>query len=522
MRIETNVHNSGLLTIAADLNQYPQILPEFKLLRDAFEKLTDEEKKFWIQQRVTFGDKHGNPLRLIHELVAVGVLDITKDQYKNLKEIYDRHLDLIKILEDPKATAAEKEDTKKILSDDIHIFHEIVECLSVQHHVLTRQIGDLFADRGKQDLFTFFIFEQLNAEKAAYEIIYSNHDSLMMRWLEDNFSGQLNFPLDPHFNRSLISLRLLLQHSIITDDWMAELIKTVYKPYLKSVSYDLVDDGICFFSHAPVDFLILEKLAQHFKVEYSDKTREEIVKVLADIQSEFAKHITANTLHQIHGLSNVASSTLEKHQEKVILDSAGNAAIRNMIYTRVATVVTTQDELDNNYKKINIPGARTVLFLSEKNYLYHFYFGHVGESICVCDLQSNPDSRYVNLETDFGKRAVRRDRTINENELGTFRIGYSGNFQPILDKIESQRPEEEARTKKIIEIMKARAQAEEDARAKEVNIHGNREPAVVVTNSTDEVKEKQCCCCAFFCPDSRSTDRAHEPFSPQPPTLSVM
>lgn len=107
MRIETGVHDSGVLTCPANLNQCPKILPEFKALCDAFKKLTDEEKESWIQQRVTFGDKHGNSLRLIHEFVAVGVLDITEDQYKNLKEIYDRHLKLTKIFEDQKAT---KED----------------------------------------------------------------------------------------------------------------------------------------------------------------------------------------------------------------------------------------------------------------------------------------------------------------------------------------------------------------------------------------------------------------------------
>ena len=146
----------GLIVLEANLADCPTLLAKFAELRDDLEKLPVK-----LQHVITTGDKHGNTLRLIDELVKTGVLDINPDQYIKLKHIYDRHIYLLRILEDENASDAKKNNIKVKLAQHIESFHKIISSLTVHKHLLTREIGDLFSDRGNQDLFTLFVFDRL-------------------------------------------------------------------------------------------------------------------------------------------------------------------------------------------------------------------------------------------------------------------------------------------------------------------------------------------------------------------------
>ena len=430
--------DSGVITYTqVDLNEPPSILTEFASLRKEYADLSEEEKDNYVRGGVTFPDKHGNPLRLIYELVMVGVLDITPEQYNNLKIIYKRHDERLKKLDGKKITDPDYQFYFDQVAEDIGIFKGIVKRLPVYNHLDVRELGDMFGDRGYGDHFSWFVFHHLKKHKVLYGFVDSNHDNLMMQQYEQGFKkilserGRLGGQMREDADRSLVNLGIALKHEIIGFDEIAHYIETDFIPYVKPGAFDVISQNKTdIYFHAPVDHLVIEGAAEDLGVlkrEYDD-----ITDVIDQMDSPFREKIKRKKLHTLDLSAEKRSefyNTQRMGSGEPIFMTPG-ARYRNLIWSRPTLVVNTLEQTQDEFRK-SVAGLdiRSHLCLqSDKKHEYTFYHGHVGEQATIYyDPDQRPDPRYQNLDTNLGK-------TMGD-EKGTLRFAYCGSHGPILKQI---------------------------------------------------------------------------------------
>src|SRR3990170_6871307 len=100
---------------------------------------------------VTFGDMHGNTMKLLWNLIQEGVIKIGSQEFDQMWKAYREN--------------------------DVETFISLIDRIDVVRPDLkVRLIGDVFADRGQNDYFTLKVLEKLHQGGVKPEIIYSNHD----------------------------------------------------------------------------------------------------------------------------------------------------------------------------------------------------------------------------------------------------------------------------------------------------------------------------------------------------------
>lgn len=436
-----------VITVPVSLKSRPRILPEFELMRDNF-GLQPPSERAPVRPSVTFADKHGNPLRLIHELVAVGVLDINQEQYDNLLHIYMEHGKHLRNLRLYPKESAKYCSAHASLKADIASFKATIDSLNVYSHVFTRHLGDLFADRGRQDLFTFMVLDRLHCKGAPYEIIHSNHDHAMLCQVEN---GELLKPPSKICLGDVIgngsysqdiswkNLGLLIRHGLVEPGLILNYLETSYLPYLKLCSYDRIgDEHINFYFHTPSDPLVIKALADFFKVPFADGTIDELSRTVDAIQAAFRKEIIDakkfQTLNYEAGSSSADLST--RCHGAVFLQ---NHPVYSALWGRVLSVMSKAEFEDpaNEGRVISktedgeIIGRHVLVMDDGQPYTYtkSFVFGHVGSDSLVRHYATGePDPRFLNAETDLGKRSPD-----DEKMDGDIRFVYCPRSRPRLD-----------------------------------------------------------------------------------------
>lgn len=436
---------SGVITIdQCDLNYCPTVLPCFKSLRDTVESLPpDQQEK--LHENVTLPDKHGNVMRLIYELVQVGVLDITSDQYDVLKAVYDRHQSLIDVLKNRKSTKQEKKQAIATLKEDIARFREIIASLPVHSHLFVRQLGDLFADRGMQDFFTFLVFDHLKKGRSRKRIFFSNHDEIMLRQqaagLFSQLVGNKNATLGKVLgddarpqDTSLINLGMLIQHDLVSLEEVMGYIDNNYSPDLCLLDYERIDEThVDIFAHSPIDFMAIKRIAGVLGVPHRDETIDALCATIDEINAVFKKAVAEKRVSALllsqgpeeRAMPESLANQVEGRLHGSLYGAQGNIIFNKYpIFSAIWSRPTTVVEGGGTEALL----TREKLCSPKREYTTSFYYGHVGEQHVVREEKTKePAKQYRNLETDLGK--------LPDKQQGLLKIRYCGSYPQMKEQL---------------------------------------------------------------------------------------
>lgn len=259
-----------------------------------------------IQQgsQITLGDLHGNSLKFIYSLIRHGIMQMSKEDYAKLGDLY------------------KKEDPKNIKSSDLSMLDEILDRSKTNNCALLRLIGDEVGDRGTNDYFTIKILEKLKKEGVIYEIIFSNHGLEFLRHYGSNFDPNLDGFLNAGQANSVYNLAKLLER--FGNDLLApsksfvSLLKECYFPFLKLLSYSVEEElnHITIYVHSVVGITedefdpknnnqkiitsTIEAMALEANIPYNDKDIKGLVETIDKINRWFTEFLLkANTADKI-------------------------------------------------------------------------------------------------------------------------------------------------------------------------------------------------------------------------------
>ncbi|KTD42412.1 Dot/Icm T4SS effector Wip [Legionella quateirensis] len=163
-----------------------------------------------------------------------------------------------------------------------------------------RLIGDEVADRGNCDYFTLRILELLQKNHSTVRILLSNHGCEFIYAYEQLLNGHPFLPLGNIIDTQITSfmgLKLLLEFDLINKEELSSLVKHSYNPALNIIDYSLNEEGITLFSHAPIQFDGIRRVAKRLGIDYDDSTKEALAGTLVQINSQFQNYAETNTIH---------------------------------------------------------------------------------------------------------------------------------------------------------------------------------------------------------------------------------
>lgn len=232
---------------------------------------------------VTIGDLHGNAMKLMFMLVKHGVAKgLNEDDYKKLVEIYEK-------------------SSFNLDKNDLDEFNDVLGKIKFNSKVGIRLIGDELADRGSNDYFTLKIMQKLRQHKVPFEVMVSNHSIEFLQASET----QVDFTppmLQWEHAVSLNNLHILIEKGLVSRDEIVDINNSVYKPSLKAIGYTLSQDKseITIYSHAGIGLNTIQNLAKKFEVIYNDETAADLANTIDAINTVFAKHVFAGTVHTLY------------------------------------------------------------------------------------------------------------------------------------------------------------------------------------------------------------------------------
>lgn len=246
--------------------------------------------------------------------ILVDKKDKTEDEKSQLSK-YDREnlIGCLKAAQEEKALfevrlQGENENLRTILQE----FNEFIDQLEIKDkNILVRLIGDELADRGSNDYFTLRVLGLLKDNKVNVNITISNHSNDFIVAYEKLFNKEGYCSAQSIDNRqkpSFLGLTLLFDRKLVSEEDVTRLVNAAYKPCLKIIDYALDENGINLFTHAPVRFDLIEKIAHHMGVVYDDSSKEALAASIDKINTKFAQAVEKNTVHEfcdVRGVENI-------------------------------------------------------------------------------------------------------------------------------------------------------------------------------------------------------------------------
>lgn len=306
---------------------------------------------------LTLGDLHANALKLLYTLVRHGVLVVNDKQYAELVSIY-------------------KTPILSLTADLIKTYDDIIDSLPVANRkLLIRLIGDETCDRGMNDYFVLKLIEKLRNEEVPFRLLASNHGIMFLKKY-NAYKETKTFPLPElglgAFEYSSIGLRYLLEQNILSEDRLTQLVEEQYNPTLKLLDYNISPDGktITVFSHACIDTLVINYVAQQLQVAFNDSSALKLAATIDAINHAFETHVRNGTVPSLRKDSSVGSGGI---QAPICTENA----IDYILWNR------KHDFLNRAAKRRN------------KNYTVHYVHGH--------DMKQSHLENVVSLDNLLGK-----------------------------------------------------------------------------------------------------------------------
>ena len=277
---------SSFVAIDTDANllEYPKVRP-FKM---------PGEKQY------TLGDLHGNALKLFYFLIKEDLIAMSPGDYNTFCQIYYKR-------------------TESVTKQDLKCFDEIlarIEYRKITNGGMVRLLGDEFCDRGENDYYVLKILEALKAHQVPFEVLFSNHGYELISCFEKGLMEHMSYLETVDCGASLTHLRDFIKKDLVSYKEVERLIKEVYYPNLKLLSYTTQkEEGLSRFtlySHAPIGLKTVQMLAFHrlfaLNMDFSQTYGwgSTIDKVNAKFQAYLKQGlITYHFDHEIHNRSPV-------------------------------------------------------------------------------------------------------------------------------------------------------------------------------------------------------------------------
>jgi len=223
---------------------------------------------------ISFPDMHGNAIKLLYYLIQQGILEVNEDDYTKLVGIY-------------------LTPTKEITAPQLDTFSTILTKAKTNPIARLYLIGDLLADRGRNDWFTFQILKKLSEDKINTDILFSNHDLyFLMGMVRPNtrYKG-----LRGGQSRSFEELGVLTEKKIVNEEATKALVNDHYKKMLKLLDYSVYDKSsppcLTLYTHAPAGLEAVKAFATCYGVTYDDKDISSLTKTIDSINACFQDEI---------------------------------------------------------------------------------------------------------------------------------------------------------------------------------------------------------------------------------------
>lgn len=204
-----------------------------------------------------------------------------------------------------KSDPEEKKHFKKIFEN----FYTLLQKIKVlDKETFIRLIGDELADRGSNDLCILILYKFLRENGANVTTLISNHGIEFLKfYFESKSLGEKQFAsikdgIDDRQKPSLYALKHILELGVISKAEFEEDVEKNYLPTLKVLDYNLTDDGIQLFTHAPVRFDVIKymvnklnelKIDNEPEIQYRDDTAQQLAETIDAINLRFNKYLNA-------------------------------------------------------------------------------------------------------------------------------------------------------------------------------------------------------------------------------------
>ena len=261
-----------------------------------------------MEHQLTEGDTHGNACRIASTLVEVGIADISVEDQESFVEMYEKeHKEIYSALthlfdSSTLATALSTDDLKKLDAIFGHLNSEskwVPGKSKIISRPLLRFMGDLFAERGANDIFNKKIIEFLSYNKVPFEILWSNHDSDFFSFIFPEIYKEWKVIHANGMHNSIFKLLGLINThpEYESKESVQRFIELHLIPHLKLVSYCLSTDKttIYFFMHSQRGLRTIFRLGRDLGIDVSIEffERKETLMILIDnINANFKKLIT--------------------------------------------------------------------------------------------------------------------------------------------------------------------------------------------------------------------------------------
>ena len=286
------MRNRAIVGVNFDLRVYPEDFIEVE------------------NERLVLADMHGNALKLLFLLIKFKFAKLEAADYLQFRDIY--------LKENPSPLRSRVLLTSEYISAFDTTLHavlraeELVACKAIIDRMLINEsaalclIGDLLADRGKNDVLTLWIIEKLSLAGIDLDIILSNHDLIFIHKVESALAnasivGSLLTPLTyegvkAEQKSSLDACLESIKLGFISE---AEIFRlySVYKKHLILLGAYEQLAGITITSHAPTGLDVIVETAQLFHLSVSSPgTRHALLSTVQTINTQFRQHVEANSI----------------------------------------------------------------------------------------------------------------------------------------------------------------------------------------------------------------------------------
>lgn len=257
---------------------------------------------------VTFGDGHGNALKIIHFLIKIGIMTLARgaEDYQRIVAIYEQALD---------PEAVDYAPYEKAMTDFIHILKQAKS----RPVGLLRFLGDGVGDRGNNDLYTLLIYKWLLIAKIQVETMLSNHDlAFISLVLNGEYSPLIALTVGydrvaKHQMRSTFGALFFLYNKLFSEERFIHLF-SLYRSTITLFSYSKGDGNeLILYAHAPVGLETLHAFYNEYKPRMTNALLATLNLPEEDAEADFY-HLGANELCQVIDAVNTVFTSLDLRQ----------------------------------------------------------------------------------------------------------------------------------------------------------------------------------------------------------------
>lgn len=239
------------------------------------------------------GDAHGNAMKLLQFLLLHNIVECSEETYQAIFNFY--------LLKQEEVTAEQLAQIQTLIAQ--------LKIAPAGHKIKIISLGDLLCDRGLKDWLTLAILERLQKEeKIEVSITISNHDAeFLLRYrkaktifeeehkvlesvqLREKLASALETPITLSQSSavcSLVSLANWIRRGVLNFSDLTTLLHRAYLPALKQFDFELVENQILLFGHAPVGLEYYRALAELAGQVFHSSTGLRLLRSLLALKKE--------------------------------------------------------------------------------------------------------------------------------------------------------------------------------------------------------------------------------------------